>query len=385
MLGRDRYLDKVLGQLSRFPVVAILGPRQIGKTTLARQVAARFDGPVTFFDLEDPVDIARLSQTRLVLEPLRGLVVIDELQLKPDLFPLLRVLADRPGTPARFLVLGSASLDLVNRSSETLAGRIAFLYLEGFRLAEVGAPAWSDLLSRGSFPRAFLAESDEASLEWRQFFIDTFLTRDLPMLGSQVSPTTLRRFWTLLAHCHGQVWDAADLARSMAVSAPTVRRYLDLLTSVFLMRQLPPFFENIGKRQVKSPKVYFSDSGLLLALLDVGNFHDLLAHPKLGAVWEGFALGEVLYTLEARESEAFFWGTHAGAEIDLVLVRGERRRGFEMKFSDTPKVTKSMLIALEDLKLDRIDVIHPGAHSFPLSEKIWATAIGKLADDLPPL
>lgn len=385
MLGRDRYLDKVLGQLSRFPVVAILGPRQIGKTTLARQVAERFDGPVTFFDLEDPADIARLSQTRLVLEPLRGLVVIDELQLKPDLFPLLRVLADRPGTPARFLVLGSASLELVNRSSETLAGRIAFLYLEGFRLPEVGVKAWSDLLSRGSFPRAFLAESDEASLEWRQFFIDTFLTRDLPMLGSQVPPTTLRRFWTLLAHCHGQVWDAADLARSMGVSAPTVRRYLDLLTSVFLMRQLPPFFENIGKRQVKSPKVYFSDSGLLLALLDIGNFHDLLAHPKLGAVWEGFALGEVLYTLEARESEAFFWGTHAGAEMDLVLVRGERRRGFEMKFSDTPKVTKSMLIALEDLKLDRIDVIHPGAHSFPLSEKIWATAISKLADDLPPL
>jgi uncharacterized protein len=385
MLERPRYFTKVQELLAEYPVVAILGPRQIGKTTLARQLAERFDGPVTFFDLEDPADLARLNEPRLVLEPLSGLVVIDEIQLKSELFPLLRVLADRPGVDAHFLLLGSASLELVNRSSETLAGRIAFVHLEGFRLDEVGPAAWRDLLSRGSFPRSFLALSDAASLEWRQFFIDTFLTRDLPMLGSQVSPATLRRFWTLLAHYHGQLWEAAELGRVMSISATTVRRYLDLLTSVFLVRQLPPFFENIGKRQVKSPKIYFADSGLLLALLGVESFHDLLAHPKIGAVWEGFAIGEILSKLEARESESSFWATHGGAEIDLVAIRGQRRRGFELKFTDAPKVTKSMLIALEDLRLDRIDVVHAGRHSFPMRERIWAISIEKLREDLPPL
>lgn len=385
MLDRPRYLAKTQHLLAGYPVVAILGPRQIGKTTLAHALAEKNEGPVTFFDLEDPADLARLAEPRLALESLRGLVVIDEIQLKPDLFPLLRVLADRPGAEARFLLLGSAALELVNRSAETLAGRIAFLQLEGFRLDEVGAASWRDLLARGSFPRSFLADSDHQSLEWRQFFVDTFLTRDLPMLGSQVSPTTLRRFWNLLAHYHGQLWDAAELGRAMSISAPTVRRYLDLLTSVFLVRQLPPFFENLGKRQVKSPKVYFADSGLLLALLDIESFHDLLAHPKLGAVWEGFAMGEILSTLETRESEIAFWATHAGAEIDLVAVRGQRRRGFELKFTDSPKVSKSMLIALEDLRLDRIDVVHAGSHSFPLRDRIWATSIEKLRQDLPPL
>lgn len=385
MLERLRFLARALDLLDRHPVVAILGPRQIGKTTLSRQIAAAYGGPVTAFDLEDPADLARLQETRLALESLQGLVVIDEIQRKPDLFPLLRVLADRPGTPARFLLLGSAALELVNRSSESLAGRIAFLYLEGFGLDEVGPEQWRNLLSRGAFPRSFLADSDAASLEWRQFFIDTFLTRDLPMLGSEVPPATLRRFWTLLAHSHGQVWEAADLARGMGVSAPTVRRYLDLLTSVFLVRQLPPHFENIGKRQVKSPKVYFADSGLLLALLDVGSFHDLLAHPRLGAVWEGFAIGELLSALEARPSEIAFWATHAGAELDLVVFRGHRRRGFELKFTDAPKVTKSMLVALEDLRLDRIDVVHAGRHSFPLREKIWAMSIERLRHELPPL
>lgn len=385
MLDRPRYLAKIKELLGVYPVVAILGPRQIGKTTLARTLAGGYEDPVTFFDLEDPADLARLAEPRLALESLRGLVVIDEIQLKPDLFPLLRVLADRPAAEARFLLLGSAALELVNRSSETLAGRIAFVHLEGFRLDEVGPEAWRSLLSRGSFPRSFLADSDRQSLEWRQFFVDTFLTRDLPMLGSQVSPTTLRRFWTLLAHYHGQLWDAAELGRGMGISAPTVRRYLDLLTSVFLVRQLPPFFENLGKRQVKSPKVYFVDSGLLLALLDIESFHDLLAHPKLGAVWEGFAMGEILSTLETRESEIGFWATHGGAEIDLVAIRGQRRRGFELKFTDSPKVSKSMLVALEDLRLDRIDVVHAGSHSFPLREKIWATSIEKLRGDLPPL
>lgn len=384
MYSRRRLLDKLDDLFERFQAVALLGPRQVGKTTLARQLSGLVPES-TVFDLEDPFDLARLQEPRLVLEQLSGLVVIDEIQLRPELFSILRVLVDRPGRRAKFLLLGSASPELISRSAETLAGRIAFLKLDGFHLDEVGGEKWRELLIRGGFPLSLLSDSDAHADEWRQFFVETFLTRDLPMFGVKIPSATLRRFWTLLAHYHGKIWNAAELSRTFGISTTSVNRYLDLLTSVFMVRQLPPFFENIGKRQVKAPKIYLGDSGLFHTLMGIRTLHDLLAHPKLGASWEGFAISEVVHALEAREDECFFWATHAGAELDLLVARGQKRRGFEFKFSEQPKPTKSMFIALDDLKLDRLDIIHPGPHSFPLGERLFATSIRSLDADLPQL
>ncbi|MEA2691442.1 MAG: uncharacterized protein QOJ16_829 [Acidobacteriota bacterium] len=384
-IERPRHLDTLRGLLERFPVVGILGARQVGKTTLARELAALRPEPATFFDLEDPADLARLAEPMLALRNLRGLVVIDEIQRRPDLYPVLRVLADRPELPARFLVLGSASPDLLRQTSESLAGRIFYHELGGFALDEVGVEARDRLWLRGGFPRSFLASAEVDSAEWRRGFVRTFLERDLPGLGVAIPPEMLRRFWTMVAHYHGQVWNGAELARSFGVSEPTVRRYLDLLTAALVLRQLQPWFENLGKRQVKSPKVYISDSGLLHTLLNLETREDLDGHPKIGASWEGFALSEVLVRLGARPEESFFWATHAGAELDLLVVRGRRRLGFEFKLTDAPKLTASIRTALADLKLDRVDVVHAGEHTFPLGERVRAVALGRLDEDMQGL
>ncbi len=385
MLTRERHLAAVEEMLGHHPVVAIIGARQVGKTTLSRQLIAQHTEPVTVFDLEDPNDLARLRQPKLALEPLAGLVVIDEVQTHPELFPVLRVLVDRPDNPARFLILGSASPDLLQQSSESLAGRILYHELDGLTLDEVGLERLDELWLRGGFPRSTLAASLAESAAWRRGFVRTFLERDLPRLGVKIPPLTLRRFWSMLAHYHGQTWNGTELARAFAIAGSTVRRYLDLLTSTFVVRQLPPWYENLGKRQVKAPKVYIADSGLLHTLLEIGSRDDLERHPKIGASWEGFALHEVVTRLGARTEECYFWAVHTGGELDLLVVRGQRRRGFEFKRSDSPRTTRSMHSALENLKLDRIDVIHPGRHTFPLGERIRAVALSRLFEDLEPL
>ncbi|NJL29454.1 MAG: ATP-binding protein [Thermoanaerobaculia bacterium] len=385
MIERRRELDFLQSLIRRHPVVGILGARQVGKTTLARQLSSCHAGAVAYFDLENPEDVARLAEPMLSLKGLEGLVVFDEVQRRPDLFPVLRVLADRPTLPARFLVLGSASPELLRQSSESLAGRIFYHELDGFSLDEVGAEAQDRLWLRGGFPRSFLAESDAASAEWRRGFVRTFLERDLPELGVRTPAETMRRFWSMLAHYHAQVWNGAELARAFGVSAPSVRRYLDTLTSALVLRQLQPWFENLSKRQVRAPKIYIADSGLLHALLNLETSFELLGHPKLGASWEGFALGEIVRRLGARWEECFFWATHSGAELDLLVMRGLRRYGFEFKNTATPKLTPSMRTALEDLKLERIDVIHAGEHTFPLAERVRAVALRRIEEDLEPL
>jgi uncharacterized protein len=359
--------------LRRSRVVALVGPRQCGKTTLAREFVA--PDSINYFDLEDPQSLARLNEPDLALRPLRKLVVIDEIQRRPDLFPLLRVLADRRPLPARFLILGSASPDLLQQSSESLAGRIETIPLEGFRLADLGAAAQGRHWLRGGFPLAYTARTESDSMTWRRQFLQTFLERDLPQLGINIPALTLRRFWNMVAHYHGQIWNSAELARALAVNEATVRRYLDLLADVFMLRQLPPWFENIGKRQVKAPKVYVRDSGLLHALLGIANQRDLELHPKVGASWEGYAVEEVLKAF--RPDEAYYWATHNGAELDLLLFKNGRRIGVECKRADAPVPTPSMRIAVADLKLDRLCVLYPGDKSYSLGNKVEVIPLAK--------
>jgi hypothetical protein len=384
-IDRAGHRAELLKRLRRYPIVGLLGARQVGKTTLAADVARSWKGPVASFDLEDPAHLARLADPALALTPLKGLVVLDEIQRLPHVFPLLRVLADRKPLCARFLVLGSASPALLRQSSESLAGRIAYQGLPGFSLAEVGPARAGRLWLRGGFPRSFLARSDQASAEWRRDFLRTFLERDLPQFGVTVPSATLRRFWSMLAHYHGQVWNSSGFAQAFGVADTTVRRYLDMLTAALVVRQLPPWSENVGKRQVKSPKVYLADSGVLHALLGLDRQDALESHPKLGASWEGFGIQAVVDRLGARSDECFFWGTYAGAELDLLIVRGNRRLGFEFKRTAAPRVTLSMRTALEDLRLQRLDVVHAGETSFPLAPKIRAVALGRLLKDLAPL
>ncbi len=368
-LERPDLLAQIKSRFRSNPIVLLLGPRQCGKTTLALQFAA--GRKVEYFDLESPPDLARLSEPMTALEPLRGWVVIDEAQLKPDLFAVLRVLADRRPLPARFLVLGSASPDLARGVSESLAGRVALMTMAGFDLAEVGIKALRRLWWRGGFPRSFLAASDHNSRQWRADFIQTFLERDLRRFGVEVAPVALRRFWNMAAHYHGQIWNASEIGRSLGEAHTTVKRHLDILCGAFVMRQLPPWFENVGKRQVKSPKVYLRDSGLLHELLGITSFAALEAHPKLGASWEGFALEEVLRGTGDRE--AYFWNTQGGAELDLMVFVSGKRFGFEFKYADAPGVTNSLRVAHDDLKLKRVYVVHPGAKSYPLNN--WAEAV----------
>jgi hypothetical protein len=385
VIPRGRHDLRLRELLDRFPVVAILGARQVGKTTLARELQQASSGPATRFDLEDPDDLARLAEPKLALEGLAGLVVIDEVQRRPDLFPVLRVLVDRPGNRTRFLVLGSASPDLLRQTSETLAGRIAHHLLDGLATDETGMGSRDDLWLRGGFPRSFLAPTLEQSNEWRREFVKTFLERDLPQLGIRIPGPTLARFWRMLAHYHAQVWNGAELGRAFAVSDTTVRRYLDVLTGALVVRPLPAWHENLSKRQVKSPKVYIADTGLLHTLLDIDDLARLEGHPKVGASWEGFALREVVIRLGARAEECFFWATHAGAELDLLVVRGGRRWGFEFKRTTSPSTTRSMHAALASLALERLDVVHAGQHTFPLADGIRALALVRLGADLEAL
>jgi len=375
MVGRPEALRRIRRALTRARVVALIGPRQCGKTTLARQLLpARSPN---YFDLEDPTSLAQLAEPMTALARLRGLVVIDEVQRRPDLFPVLRVLADRRPLPARFLVLGSASPDLLRQASESLAGRIETIALSGFSLAEVGVRKLARHWERGGFPRSFLASSAANSLAWRRQFVQTFLERDVPSLGIRVPAPTLLRFWTMLAHYHGQVWNAAEPARSLGASEPTVRRYLDLLTGLFMVRQLHPWHANIAKRQVKAPKVFLRDSGLLHGLLSIRTEAELLAHPKCGASWEGYAIEEVLKAVQP--DEAYYWATHQGAEIDLLLLHGGKRLGVEIKRADAPTVTASMRVAFADLELDRLAVLYPGSRSYPLAEGITVVPLADLA------
>ena len=378
MIRRLRHVHEVAGQLQRQPVVAILGPRQVGKTTLARQVFTAHKGPKAWFDLEDPRTAARFPEPMLALEPLRGLVVLDEIQHAPDVFRSLRVLADRHRTPCRFLVLGSASPALLRQSAESLAGRIAYHDLTGFSLDETGCDRLDQLWLRGGFPRAFLAPTETTSFAWRRDFVRNFLERDLPQLGIGVPAPVLRRFWIMLAHYHGQTWNSSELARAFGVGDTTVRRYLDHMAAAFMVRVLQPWHENLGKRQVKAPKVYLADSGLLHQLLDIRDKEQLETHPKVGASWEGFALHETVRKLGAHPDECYFWGTHGGAELDLLVVRGKQRLGFEIKRTDTPTFTPSMKIALQDLKLDHLWVVHAGRDEFPLHERTTAISLDKL-------
>jgi predicted AAA+ superfamily ATPase len=379
-IKRSDHLSAVNSLLRRQKIVLILGARQVGKTTLAREALSGRKGETTFLDLEDPRDLAKLEEPMMFLESRKGLVVIDEVQNKPGLFPVLRVLADRPRTPARFLLLGSASPDLLRQGSETLAGRIAFYPLPGFDLEEVGLDYLRKLWLRGGFPLSFLARSHAESAAWRRDFIRTFLERDLPQLGITIPANTLRRFWTMLAHYHGQIWNGSEFGRAFGVSHTSVRRYLDLLSNTFVIRQLPPWQENLKKRQVKSPKVYISDSGILHTLLDLDTMRALEGHPKVGASWEGFALEAVIRKLRARDDQCFFWATHGGAELDLLVVKGNKRRGFEFKRTETPQVTRSMKSALDDLGLDKLDVVHSGKDTFPLAKRVRALAATDLLE-----
>jgi predicted AAA+ superfamily ATPase len=373
VIERNTDLALVNAALKRSRVVALLGPRQSGKTTLARQFVAA--DSLNYFDLEDPRSLARLSEPDLALRPLKGLIVIDEIQRRPDLFPLLRVLADRRPLAARFLVLGSASPDLLRQSSETLAGRLETVPLEGFRLADLGAAAQSRHWLRGGFPLSYIARSESASMNWRRQFLQTFLERDVPQLGVTIPAAALRRFWSMVAHYHGQTWNSSELARALAVSDSTVRRYLDLMTGVFMVRQLPPWFENLGKRQVKAPKVYVRDSGLLHALLGIANRRELELHPKVGASWEGYAVEEILKAL--NPDEAYYWATHNGAELDLLMFQRGRRIGVECKRADAPTLTSSMRIALSDLKLSALYVVYPGETRYRLAPKVEAVPLAE--------
>lgn len=373
VIERQADLLMVRGALRRSRVVALLGPRQCGKTTLARQFVP--PDSLNYFDLEDPRSLARLSEPDMALRPLKKLVVIDEIQRRPDLFPLLRVLADRSPLPARFLILGSASEDLLQQSSETLAGRLETVPLEGFRLSDFGASAQSRHWLRGGFPLAYTPRREPDSVSWRRQFLQTFLERDIPQFGIEIPAAALRRFWNMVAHCHGQIWNAAELARAMAMSESTVRRYLDLMAGVFMVRQLPPWFENLGKRQVKSPKVYVRDSGLLHSLLGITNRLDLENHPKVGASWEGYAVEEVLKSF--RPDEAYYWATYNGAELDLLLFKDGRRIGIECKRADAPVLTPSMRTALTDLRLDHLYVLYPGDKTYSLGKKVEVVPLAK--------
>ena len=375
MIPRVDHEAAVTALLGQFPVVGLIGARQVGKTTLARSVGRAEAQPVTTFDLEDPTDEARLADPMLALEPARGLVVIDEVQRKPRLFELLRVLVDRPGNAARFLVLGSAGPDLLRQSSETLAGRIAYHELPPFRINETGTESIDRLWVRGGFPRSFLAPEEAASVRWRHAFIRTFLERGLPQLGVSVAATTMRRFWTMVAHYHGNRWNSSEIGRALGLSNPTINTYLDHLVDSLVVRRLAPWHENLKKRQVRAPKVYVADSGLLHTLLSLDSEPALLGHPKAGASWEGFAMQEIVRILGVDWVQCHYWATQQGAELDLLAFKEGRRIGFEFKRTSAPRLTRSIRSALDDLRLDRLYVVFPGRSRFPLEKRVEAVGL----------
>jgi len=374
-VARTAVRARIAAALQRSRGVVLVGPRQVGKTTLARSFVAA--GDANYFDLEDPRVEAQFEAPMLLLEPRRGLVVIDEVQRAQELFKALRVLMDRDAAPAKFLLLGSASPGLLRQSSESLAGRVETIEIGGFTLDETGAAAQAALWLRGGYPRSYLAASDADSRRWRQSFAGAFLERDLPQLGINVPAPAMRRFWTMLAHLNGQRWNAADPARSLGVNESTVRRHLDWLTQTFMVRQLQPWFENLGKRQVKAPRIYFRDTGLLHELLGIADEAALLAHPRSGASWEAFALEQMLRI--AAPDEAWFWATHGGAELDLFMLKDGRRVGVEFKRMDAPRLTPSMRTALHDLRLDALYAVYPGTRRYALAEKVEAVPLAELA------
>jgi uncharacterized protein len=375
-INRPEFIKEIETLIRNNPVTAIMGPRQCGKTTLACAIAQSTES--NFFDLEDPADYDLLSETpKIILQQQKGLVILDEIQRIPELFPLLRVLADEPDSHRKFLILGSASPELVHKSSESLAGRIGFVNMTGFNLHEVGVENQEKLWQRGGFPRSFLGADEQHSFSWRKNFILTFLERDISNYGINIPPVTLRRFWLMLAHYNGQIWNGAEFARAIGVSEPTVKRYLDILTGTYMIRQLQPWYENIKKRQVKAPKVYIRDSGILHALLGIeGN--GIYTHVKSGASWEGFIVEQILSKLKSRDF--YYWRTHTGTELDLMVLKGGKKLGFEVKFSETPKITHSMLSAFDDLKLDRMFLIYTGHREFFLNDNILAVPASNIFD-----
>ncbi len=373
MISRSGYLKQLMTAIERSPVTALLGPRQSGKTTLARIISDERGS--TFFDLESRQDVQRLQNPELALSSLQGLVIIDEVQRMPQLFDVLRVLADRES--ARFLILGSASPEVVKGVSESLAGRVEFVDLSGFNIDEVGTDSASTLWVRGGLPRSFLAETDDDSFAWREGFIRTFLERDIPQLGISIPAAAMRRFWTMLAHYHGQTWNASELARSMGMSDKTVRKYLDILTGTYMVRQLQPWHENIGKRQVKAPKIYLRDTGLLHSLLALPDHHTLTGHARVGASWEGFVIEQVLQALSPQD--AYFWATQQQAEIDLFFLYEGQRYGIEIKYSEAPRITKSIRVAFQDLQLRHLWLIYPGEDEYPADENITVLPFSAVA------
>lgn len=383
-IQRIRELSILQERLQSNPVVALLGPRQCGKTTLANQFARKRSATrIHIFDCEDPRDLARLDNPMMALEPLKGVVIVDEIQRRPELFPALRVLADQTQS-RRFLILGSASRDLISQSSETLAGRISFVELGGFALHDIKKRDYRKLWLRGGFPRSFLAGDEKISAQWREDFIRTFLERDIPNLGIRIPAPMLRRFWTMLSHYHGQVFNASELGRSLGTADTTVKRYLDILSGTFLVRQLQPWFYNTKKRLVKRPKIYFRDSGLLHSLMSVTSEKELFNHPRLGASWEGFALEQISVRLNLREEEAFFWGTHTGAELDLVFQRKGQLWGVEVKYNEAPAITRSMRSAVTELNLAHLWVVYPGDKTYSLEKNITAVGFNSLERAFPP-
>lgn len=381
IMKREIHLTNIVSAFKTFPVVALLGPRQSGKTTLANQFKDLKKGntEVFYFDMERPQDLASLENPELTLGELKGLVIIDEIQRRPDLFPVLRYLVDNKKRRCKFLILGSASQDLIKQSSDSLAGRIKYIEVSPFSLLEV--PFSEKLWIRGGFPRSYLAKSDKASFEWREEYIRTFLERDVPALGINISPMLLRRLWMMLTHYHGQIWNASELGKSLGISDHTAKRYMDILAGTFMIRLLSPWHANISKRQVKTPKIYFTDPGIFHCLLQIHNKNEIISHPKLGASWEGMALESLIRVLRLKNEESYFWSTHAEADLDLFCFRNGRPLGFEVKFTDSPKVTKSMKIAMDDLKLHHLYIVYPGTKNFKLNDRISAIGIKNLTSE----
>lgn len=382
MIDRESHLANIKSLLEQFPVVALIGARQVGKTTLAQLLMRQGSDQTHHFDLESPFDLAQVSDPMLALSPLHGLIILDEIHRLPEVFPVLRVLADRKPSQARFLILASATPSLLKQSSESLAGRIAYYELPGISMSEIDRNEFDALWFRGGFPLSVTARNDESSYRWRNQFIRTFLERDIPQFGIGITSATLDRFLSMVAHYHAQVWNGAELSRAFGVSHTAVRRYLDVMESTFILRCLKPWAANIKKRQVKSPKVLFRDSGLLHTMLGIKSREELDRHPKVGASWEGYIIENVLQVLQVEDRHSYFWATHAGAEIDLLIQQGDRLKGFEVKRTSTPSITPSMKIALDDLDLSQIDVIYPGEKTFALSDRVRAVAASRILEDL---
>lgn len=380
LLQRPSYLERLKKLIKNYPVTALIGARQTGKTTLARMIAEEKKGEgeeVHYFDLELPTHLKRLDEPQQALENLQGLIIIDEIQRRPDLFPILRVFSDRRPLPAKFLVLGSASGVLLKQTTESLAGRIAYVELPGFNINEVSPQNQEKLWIRGGFPPSFLAEDEDLSLLWREQFIQTFLERDIPALETKIQPMQLWRFWQMAAHYHGQIWHHSEIGRSLGINDKTIKHYLDILTDTFMVRQLLPWYENVGKRLVKAPKFYIRDSGIFHMLLNLKNINAIQTHPKLGASWEGFALEQII-ELSGQGKNVFFWSTHSGAEIDLLINHQGKRWGFEFKYADAPSSTKSMHSAIDSLSLEKLFVIYPGKEPYFISEKIEAVPLSNV-------